>query len=162
MFLILSSRCLYANPLGLDRCKCLLTVHAGTLFPTFVADVRVTDLRPIERRIVDLVEAALLEEGLPVDALGRLDLDDVRLAEDRSRHVLGVMNQMTFECGWHIDPVGGLWNLRVDELNHHLRRSLHQRPRVPGTARTRAHAQGRETAVKRQVTARRGYSRVTA
>jgi len=32
---------------------------------------------------------------------------------------------MAFECKWHTDAVGGLWNLDVDKLNHHLRRSLH-------------------------------------
>lgn len=115
----------YANLLWYDRRKCLLIVHAGTLFPVFVADVRISDLRPIEGRIVSLLEAALLEEGLPVDALGRFDAHDVRLAKTASRHVLGVMNEMAFECGWGIDQIGGLWNIKTDELNHRLRRGLH-------------------------------------
>ncbi|MCA1699222.1 MAG: hypothetical protein LC790_10115, partial [Actinobacteria bacterium] len=42
----------YANLLWLDRRKCLLIVHAGTLFALFVADIRVRDLRPFKRRIV--------------------------------------------------------------------------------------------------------------
>lgn len=114
----------YTNLLWLDRRKCLLIVHAGTLFPIFVADVRVTDLRPIGR-IVDLLTASLLDEQLPIDALGLLDPDDVRLAKTASRHVLGVMNEMAFECGWHIDHAGGLWNINADELNRQLRRGLH-------------------------------------
>jgi hypothetical protein len=61
----------YANLLWLDRRNCLLIAHAGTLFSLFVADIRIGDLRPFERRIVDLLTAALLEERLPSDALGR-------------------------------------------------------------------------------------------
>jgi hypothetical protein len=95
----------------------------------FVADVRAADLRPIERRIVALLEGALLEEGLPIDPLGRLDPHSVRPAKTASRHVLGVMNEMAFECGWHINQAGGLWKIKTDELNHHLRRSLHTKNR---------------------------------
>lgn len=115
----------HANLLWLDRRKCLLIAHAGTLFSLFVADLRVGDLRPFERRIVDLLTAALLEERLPTDALGRLEPGELRLAKTASRHVLGVMNQMAFEIGWHADQAGGLWNVEVDQLNRHLRRSLH-------------------------------------
>src|SRR5207247_415481 len=39
-------RRLVHNLLWLDRRKCLLLTHAGTLFPVFVADVRAADLRP--------------------------------------------------------------------------------------------------------------------
>ncbi len=115
----------YANLLWSDRRKCLLIVHAGTLFSIFVADVRAADLRPVGRRIVGLVEGALLEEGLPVDALGSLDPDDVRLAKTASRHVLGVMNEMALRCRWQIDQAGGLPNIKTAELNHQLRRGLH-------------------------------------
>jgi hypothetical protein len=124
----------YANLLWLDRRKCLLVAHAGTLFSLFVADIRVGELRPFERRIVELLTAALLEEGLPIDALGRLEPSEVRIAKTVSRHVLGVMNQMAFEIAWHADQAGGLWNVDVDELNRHLRRSLHTKDgdyRVP-------------------------------
>src|SRR4051794_35517150 len=115
----------YANLLWLDRRKCLLITHAGTLFSLFVVDVRLTDLRPFERRIAGLLAGALLEEGLPTDALGRLEPNEVRIAKTANRHVLGVTNQMALEISWHTDQAGGLWNIDVDELNRHLRRSLH-------------------------------------
>jgi len=35
------------------------------------------------------------------------------------------MNQMAFEIGWHVEQAGGLGNIEFDELNSHLRRSLH-------------------------------------
>ncbi len=44
------------------------------------------------------------------------------------------MNEMAFECGWHVDQAGGLWNINAAELNRHLRRSLHTKDghyRVP-------------------------------
>jgi hypothetical protein len=114
----------YANLLWLDRRKCLLITHAETLFSLFVADIRLSDLRPFERRMTGLLTGALLEEGLPIDTFGPLDPDELGIAKTASRHVLGVMNQMALEIGWHTDETGGLWNLDVDELNRHLRRSL--------------------------------------
>ena len=65
----------YANLLWLDRRKCLLITHAGTLFSLFVVDVRIADLRPFERRIglpehVDPEGArAVYERGLLVISL---------------------------------------------------------------------------------------------
>ena len=115
----------YANLLWLDRRKCLLITHAGTLFSLFVADVRAADLRPFERRIVDLLTAALLDEDLPGDTLGHIEPKEVQIAKTASKHVLGVMNQMAFEIGWAADRAGGLRYLDVDDLNRHLRRSLH-------------------------------------
>jgi hypothetical protein len=119
----------YANLLWLDRRKCLLATHAGTLFSLFLADVRAADLRPFEHRIADLLAAALLDEGLPTDALGHLAPDEVQIAKTASKHVLGVMNQMAFEIGWAVDQAGGLWNVDLDDLNRHLRRSLHTKDR---------------------------------
>lgn len=37
----------YANLLWIDRRKCVLLTHAGSLFSIFVPDVRAADLRPI-------------------------------------------------------------------------------------------------------------------
>ena len=35
------------------------------------------------------------------------------------------MNQVALDIGWHVGQAGGLCNVEVDELNRHLRRSLH-------------------------------------
>ena len=115
----------YANLLWVERRKCLLLVHAGTLFPVFVADVRKPELVPLGGWLVRVVESALLEEGLPVDTLGDLNAGEVRVAKTASRQVLGVMNELAFEAGWHIDHAGGLSYTDLDELNQRLRRSLH-------------------------------------
>jgi hypothetical protein len=71
---------------------------------------------------------------LPIDVLGRLDPGEAQLAKTASRHILGVMNQMAFGIGWHVDQAGGLESIEIDELNSHLRRSLHTKEgdyRVP-------------------------------
>jgi len=115
----------YANLIWLDRRKCLLIAHAGTLFSVFVADIRASGLRPFERRVADLLTSALREEGLPIDVFGQIEPSECLLAKTASKRVLGVMNQMAFEIGWHADQIGGLASIDVAELNHHLRRSLH-------------------------------------
>ena len=53
----------YLNLLWLERQKCLLITHAGTLFSVFVAGVRKTDLRPIGPYIVKAVEAELRQRA---------------------------------------------------------------------------------------------------
>ena len=115
----------YAHLLWIDRRKCLLIVNAGTLFSVFVPDIRVSDLRPFEHRIIDLLSHSLVGEGLPSDAFGSLRAGEVRLAKTASRHVLGVMNQMAFEIGWHSEQAGGLRRVDADALNRYLRRGLH-------------------------------------
>ena len=45
----------YVNLLWLDRQKCLLLTHAGTLFSVLVAGVRKADLRPIGPYVVKVV-----------------------------------------------------------------------------------------------------------
>jgi hypothetical protein len=62
----------YANIVWIDRRKCLLVTHAATLFPVLAADVRARDLRPPGPFVVDRIQAALVEENLPIDALGAL------------------------------------------------------------------------------------------
>lgn len=70
----------YANLLWLDRRKCLLLTHAGTLFPIFIADVRKRDLQPPGPLLTAQIEAALTDERLPTGLLGLLDPDAVRIA----------------------------------------------------------------------------------
>ena len=84
----------YMNLLWLDRRKCLLLVHAETLFPVFTADVRAADVGPVGPLVVVSIAAELYAEGLPWDALGPLDGGTLRVAKTASRSVLGFMNKM--------------------------------------------------------------------
>lgn len=117
----------YANLLWIDRRKCLLLTHAGTLFPVFVADVRKGDLRPIGPYVVGLLDEHLRSEGLTADTLGRLDPADVHLAKTASRSILGVMNDAVTHARYRIEAMGGIDRADTVFLNHFLRRALHNR-----------------------------------
>jgi len=62
----------YANLLYLDRRKCLLVTHAGSLFSVLAAAVRKAELTPLGPWIVRLIERELETEDLPVDIFGPL------------------------------------------------------------------------------------------
>ena len=115
----------YANLLWLDRQKCLLLTHAGTLFSVFLAGVRKADLRPIGPYVVKAVEAELCSESLSPDTFGQLNPDTVRLAKTASRSTLGFMNEMAVQLGYQVADAGGLSHYNISALNHHLRRTLH-------------------------------------
>jgi hypothetical protein len=117
----------YANLLWIDRRKCILFVHADTLFPVFRADVRVDELRPLGGYVVRAVEEELHAEGLPLDVLGRLDAKDVHVARTASRGVLGYMNEMAFHLRYQVEVEGGLDVCDIGDLNHRQRRTLHNR-----------------------------------
>jgi len=117
----------YLNLLWVDRQKCLLLTHAGTLFCVFVAGVRKAGLCPIGPYVVKVVEAELRSEQLPPDALGPLHPDAVRLAKTASRSILGFMNDIAVHCRYQVADAGGLSRCDISALNHRLRRTLHNR-----------------------------------
>jgi hypothetical protein len=122
----------YANLLWLDRRKCLLLAHAGTLFSVFVADVRKADLLPLRSLVVRLIQRELRSEGLPLDSFGNLDLSSVELARTASRNVLGYMNDIARSCEYAIAESGGLGRCDIERLNRELRRHLHLSRQPPG------------------------------
>ena len=117
----------YANLLWLDRQKCLLLTHAGTLFSIFLPGVRVGDLRPIGPYVVAATEMELRAENLPLDTFGRLDRNTVCLARTASRSILGFMNEMAFQVRYQVERNGGLDQCETGLINHQLRRTAHNR-----------------------------------
>ncbi len=117
----------YLNLVWIERQKCLLLTHTGTLFSVFRAGVRAADLRPLGNYLVDAIEAELQAEGLPTDAFSELAPDTLRLAKTASRSTLGFMTEMAFELGWIITDRGGLRHRDINALNHALRRMLWNR-----------------------------------
>jgi hypothetical protein len=122
----------YANLLWIDHRKCLLLVHAGTLFSVFAADVRKADLSVIGLAAVNLIQRELQSEDLPLDTFGSLDSAPVMLAKTASRVVLGYMNEMARYCEYAIADAGGLQRCDVQALNLELRRELHLSREAPG------------------------------
>jgi len=55
----------YLNCPWIDRHKCLLLTHSGTLFSVFRAGVRVANLRPLGDYVVEAIETELRAERLP-------------------------------------------------------------------------------------------------
>ncbi len=117
----------YVNLLWIDRQKCLLLTHSGTLFSVFRAGVRSADLRPIGNYLVAAIETELRAESLPTDTFSELQPDGVRLAKTASRSTLGFMNEMAFELRYLIAEAGGLRRCDIDVLNHGLHRTLRNR-----------------------------------
>jgi hypothetical protein len=117
----------YANILWLERRKCLLLTQAGTLFSVFVPGVRAAQLRPLGPYIVGVLEAALHSEGLPADALGTLDPDELKVAKTASRSILGFMNDMAIHIDYAVASVGGLGHCDADAISRQLRRTPYNR-----------------------------------
>jgi hypothetical protein len=117
----------YANLLWIDRQKCVLLTHAGTLFAVFRAGVRSADLRPIGSYLVKAIETELRSEHLPRDTFFEFAPHSVRLAKTASRSMLGFMNEMALELRYHVAHAGGLSRCDIAVLNHRLRRSLRNR-----------------------------------
>lgn len=115
----------YLNLLWIDRRKCLLFTHAGTLFPVFASDVRKADLRPLGPYVVGLISEQLRSEGLPPETLGRLDPGDVHVERTASRSILAHMRDTAIHARYRIEAMGGLDRSDVALLNRYLRRSLH-------------------------------------
>jgi hypothetical protein len=117
----------YLNLLWIDRQKCLLLTHAGTLFSVFRAGVHRADLRPIDNYLIAAIETELRAESLPTDTFSELQPDSVCLAKTASRSTLGFMNEMAFELRYHIANTDGLRRCDIDALNHGLHRTLRNR-----------------------------------
>ena len=114
----------YLNLLWIERRKCVLLTHSGTLFSVFRAGIRVADLRPLGNYVVQAIETELRAERLLEDTFSQLDPINVRIAKTASRSTLGYMKEMAFELEWSIASDGGLDRIDINELNHALRRQL--------------------------------------
>jgi hypothetical protein len=115
----------YVNLIYLERRKCLLMTHAGTLFTVVAADVRKADLVPLQHFVSNAIQRELLSEGLALDTLGNLDKTDLRLAKTASRSVLGCMNEMATHCWYAVKLSGGFSACDFEGLNRELRRTMH-------------------------------------
>jgi hypothetical protein len=114
----------YAHLAWVDRRKCLLVTHARTLFSVFIPNVTAAGLRPIGPSVVSAIQAALHIEGLPVDALGQLDPQQVVVAKTADRRILGTINDLAFTTEHVIASAGGLASCDIDALHHFLHRTI--------------------------------------
>jgi hypothetical protein len=115
----------YLNLLWIDRRKCVLLTHAGTLFSVFRAGVSVSDLRKTGGYVTDVIDEELRAEGLPPGLFGQLDPEALRIATTASRSTLGFMNDMAVHLRYQAVRAGGLDRCDTEALNRQLRRTLH-------------------------------------
>lgn len=120
---------LHANLLWLDGRKCLLVVHAETLFAVLIPDVRKRQLHSLGDLLADRLAVTLDYEGLAPDGLGRLDPKRLDVTRTASRSVVGFMNDMAFQAQRATDAAGGLPALDVAKLNARLNRTPYNRGR---------------------------------
>lgn len=98
-------------------------VHADTLFPVFLADVRKPQLTKFGLHIAGTVATALADEGLSPDCLGPLDPARVQVTRTASRSVLGFLNDMAATSQHVAERTGGINGLDTGDLNAFLRRT---------------------------------------
>lgn len=116
----------YANLVWIERRKCLLLTHSGTLFSVFAPDVRAAALRSTKSLVTQLIAAALAEEDLPGDCFGDLTHDELTVAKTADRSVLGCMNDLASICEHAAFDAGCLAHLDVAQLNQTLHRIIHR------------------------------------
>jgi hypothetical protein len=117
----------YANVFVVERRKCLLLVHAETLFSVLDVDVRVAQFDDLGTYVATRAVDALTSEGLTGTALGPTDPAGLHIAKTASRGVLGHMTEMAFDAEYLIDSGGGLRVADIDDVNRQLRRHLRGR-----------------------------------
>jgi hypothetical protein len=114
----------YANVLWMDRRKCLLVTHAGTLFSVFIPDVRASQLRPPGPFVIARVLEQLAAEGLPSRAFGVSEDLSVIVAKTADRSVLGCMNDLAMLCEHVVTDAGGLTRLDLANLHRAMQRNI--------------------------------------
>ena len=114
----------YAHLIWIDRRKCLLVTHAGTLFSVFMPNVTAAGLRPIGPPVVAAIQAALHAEHLPIDTLGELDPWQVAVAKTADRRILGTINDLALTTEHVIASTGGLARCDINALHHDLHRTI--------------------------------------
>jgi len=114
----------YLNLVWIERRKCLLLTHAGTLFSAFIADVRKSDVESLQSFVTSHVHRALINEDLPPTTFGHLSAEKLELAKTVDRRVLGCMNDMAWYCTSGIEQEGGIDSCDMDEINHEVHRTF--------------------------------------
>ena len=116
----------YANLIWIERRKCLLLTHSGTLFSAFRPAVRASALRSTRALVGELINATLADEGLPSHRFGDLEHDVLVITKTADRQVNGCMNDLASICEHAVHDAGGLARLDVDQLNQTLHRIIHR------------------------------------
>ena len=99
----------YANLIRIERRKCVLFTHAGTLFSFFVPGLARPDFKAFDRIFNLNLQALLQQEGIDVP-LARIAPGDTPMGilKAKSRRILGCMTELIFQTSMILDMEGGL------------------------------------------------------
>lgn len=114
----------YCNLFFMDRRKCLIWLHAKTLFTVVAPGVRQDDIRRFGEIFRSRARSVLTAtDGISDTDIARL-LDDGpdRFAKTDSASVLGSMNDRVEACKWHLYDTA-YEDIDFDTLNYHLNRT---------------------------------------
>ena len=115
----------YATLIRIERRKCVLFTHAGTLFSFFVPGLTRPDFKAFEQTFRQHLHALLQQEGIDVP-LAQIAPDDtsVRILKTNSRRILGCMNELVFQTRHTVEAEGRLAAVDLAGLNHYLNDTL--------------------------------------
>lgn len=117
----------YANVITVRRERWLILMHAPSLFPVAIRNVRAADLRAFHKLACGAIAETAAREDLPLTRFGNLDPASVRVAPTADRRTVGFLTQSTLELEHAIFHGGGPDAVDVAELNAWLARSLRNR-----------------------------------
>jgi hypothetical protein len=117
----------YANLLRIDRKKCLLFTNEKTLYCFLIPKVKKESLKNIVEDFLLNLNLNLQAEGFPIEVISRVmqGYTDIGFAKTASKHVLGSMNEFTFQYKYVImNHYGGLENVRILAVNKEINRTI--------------------------------------
>ena len=114
----------HANLLRIDRRKCVLFTHDGTLFSFLVPGLKRPQFQNFRVVFGQNLFKNLRLESLPQNQIETILEEhlDILISKTNNRSVLGSMNDLAFQLRYKISADGGLAHVNFAELNHYLNR----------------------------------------
>ena len=117
----------YSNLLRIDRRKCLLFTNEKTLYSFLILNVKKENLKNIIDEFLLNLNINLQAEGFPLEVINRVmqEYAEIGFAKTVSRHVLGSMNELTFEYEHLIvHRYEGIEKVRILGVNKEVNRTI--------------------------------------
>mgnify|MGYP007080394358 CR=1 FL=1 len=112
----------HANLLWLNRRKHVLFCSDATRLSCLTPPVSKSEMLDLPDLLRRALREVMRDEHFPTGAIERVvaSLDPMLLAKTANRSVLGTMNDNTMHIKYLLDRYGGLSQLGLSELHHHL------------------------------------------
>ncbi|MEK6211904.1 MAG: hypothetical protein AABM64_16300 [Pseudomonadota bacterium] len=114
----------HANVLRFDRRKCVLFTHDATLYSVFVPGLKKPEFEQLDEVFGQRLFKALVWDEFPQTKIERMleACRVIRFTRYSNRSVLGSMNDMRFQIGWHVEDDGGLTSIDLAQFHRRLNR----------------------------------------